>query len=357
MHHFVLAKLATTSIRVNKRYASYQLSTRYDSNLKCFLNFFLLLLFRYSTVFFLCRLNNTQDIPVAVSLVLEKCAKPDHVLSVISKPTKHITKKPFTVCVCPLNFRYNKIHELVEMIEMNRLLGATGFTFYNQNSSDLVQSVLKTYIDDGLVKVLNWTLPIKVDTWPPSGGVEMHYFAQVLAQNDCLYRNRHFFNYGVFSDLDELIVPHKYGSWSELINFMPPKSPQNLRVAAYIFRNTFFYKHWPDDNETSSDHNIKRFNITSQLKTKRENLIFRAYQRSKYIAHLGRVVSLSVHSVDEFRPGTMGVVVPRDLGLLHHYRKPMGPAEDWVVDRTMHRYRQDITGRMMARFVRIGLES
>ena len=227
------------------------------------------------------------------------------------------------------------------MIEVNRLFGATGFTFYNQNSTDAVRKILRSYESEIFIEVLNWTLPMKVDTWPPSSGVEVHYFAQVAALNDCLHRNRHVFQYGVFSDLDEIIVPRKHRSWSELISFLEPQPTH-----AYIFRNAFFFLDMPNDMKMSRDKTVKKFQITALLKTQREDMIYRAYERSKYIVQLDQADVVSVHGLEELRQGARTIVVPPELGLLQHYRIPMGPAPDRVVDRSMHRFKEDIIKRI-----------
>jgi len=45
----------------------------------------------------------------------------------------------YTVCVTPLNFRYNNYQQLVETIEVNRMLGAAHFVFYNYSTGPFVQ--------------------------------------------------------------------------------------------------------------------------------------------------------------------------------------------------------------------------
>ena len=45
----------------------------------------------------------------------------------------------YTVCVTPLNFRYNNYQQLVETVEVNRMLGAGHFVFYNYSTGPFVQ--------------------------------------------------------------------------------------------------------------------------------------------------------------------------------------------------------------------------
>lgn len=50
------------------------------------------------------------------------------------------------VCVKPMHFHYNKTLELIEFIELNKILGVTKFTLYNDTVSQEVNCVLQHYI-------------------------------------------------------------------------------------------------------------------------------------------------------------------------------------------------------------------
>jgi hypothetical protein len=63
--------------------------------------------------------------------------------------------------------RYSKAYELVEMIEFNRILGAEMLTFYSNSVGDNVQRILDWYEERGLIQVVDWSLPMAVDHWPP----------------------------------------------------------------------------------------------------------------------------------------------------------------------------------------------
>ena len=114
-----------------------------------------------------------------------------NLLQVRRPPTSPHSHVNFTVCVTPLNYRYNNYQQLVEMIEVNRMFGAGHFIFYNYSSGPFVQTFLDSYRQEGLVSVLPWSLPFTVDVWPPQRELvpAIHYFAQLAALNDCLYRS------------------------------------------------------------------------------------------------------------------------------------------------------------------------
>ena len=63
-------------------------------------------------------------------------------------------------CVKPLHFTYNKSLELVQFIELNRMLGVTHFTLYNDTVSQEVDCLLHHYQAKGLVQVLPWKLDL-----------------------------------------------------------------------------------------------------------------------------------------------------------------------------------------------------
>lgn len=67
-------------------------------------------------------------------------------------------RRNFAVCVQPL-FKYSDVNQLVEMIELNRLLGAEYFYFYNCTISAAVSKALHyyTHLTD-YVQVLPWQL-------------------------------------------------------------------------------------------------------------------------------------------------------------------------------------------------------
>ncbi len=50
------------------------------------------------------------------------------------------------VCVKPMHFHYNKSMELIEFIELNKILGVTKFTLYNDTVSNEVNCILNHYI-------------------------------------------------------------------------------------------------------------------------------------------------------------------------------------------------------------------
>ena len=196
---------------------------------------------RYSAVWYSCSLNNERRTSYALSLVAGHCqVNTTNVLKIVStyatgsyRPeTKHPSRRTvktstndqlelelhpprpevnFTVCVLPFVYNYDNRRQLIEIIEINRMFGAERFVFYNYSTGSDVTGVLGSYADDDvyLISVVPWHVPVGVDVRPRDQNnlVEVHYFAQLSALKDCLYRNLFRSEFVVLTDLDELIVP------------------------------------------------------------------------------------------------------------------------------------------------------
>lgn len=99
-----------------------------------------------------------------------------------SKPDQY--KYIFSVCLSPLYFQYGRAYELVEWIELNRILGAERFLVYNYSTAINVQQVLDYYSKRGLAEVIQWHVTMRVSTFPKTKQpIEIHYFGQSAALN------------------------------------------------------------------------------------------------------------------------------------------------------------------------------
>jgi Glycosyltransferase family 92 len=315
--------------------------------------------FSYAPVFYTCFVRNNQSVPYAVSVVTDPCAtSPSNLLKVLTPShLGGVSSAPvnFTVCVTPFNFGYDNVRQLVEMIEVNRMYGAQHFIFYNYSSGQNVTRYLKDFYGSLLdvATVIPWPLPMAVDVWPHDPNVipEVHYFAQVAALNDCLYRciNRRS-TFAVFTDLDEIIVPRRRDSWTELLEDVSSVWRQHNTgqfPGSYLFRNTFFRTDLTQD-QTFANRGENYQNLTTLTTTEREQKVFPHFQRSKYIVWSEAAITLGVHMVAESMSGTGLVFVDESDALVHHYRMwiddPLHPPSK-IVDKHMHKYADTIARR------------
>ena len=123
------------------------------------------------------------------------------------------------------------VMDLISWVEFQRMLGIKKILVYAMMQGKEKKEILDYYMREGVVDVTDWNFPIN--------NRDFRYFGQNLLINDCLYRSRDLFNYTVFIDLDETIVPVLHDNLTDLL--------QNLtenRVSAYGFRNRFHHTHW-----------------------------------------------------------------------------------------------------------------
>ncbi|XP_076057297.1 uncharacterized protein LOC143034837 [Oratosquilla oratoria] len=296
---------------------------------------------RYSACFVACPLtlfrNGKQPIPPpdSVSIVSDPNGNATNKLRVLNLDVKKDeVKNGFAVCVKPLHFEYNNVNQIVEFLELNKILGVEHFTLYNDTIGPGVQCVLEQYKDQGLVSVLPWKLDMQSQK-------EIRTEGLFAALNDCLYRYMYQYRYVLLIDLDEFIVPHANASLPELVAFLNTKADPR-KVGAISFQNAFFYLQWPDDPSSASLPPL-----VTLRKTRRRQRFHPHKQRSKYIAVTPYVVEAGNHFVWEFLPGRGTLNVPNEVAFLHHYRVCEFGGDDCVrnprtTDSTTYRYKDQL---------------
>ena len=290
----------------------------------------------YSACFILCPVTKPY-VPQSVSIV---SSKEDPVVSnqlpvhnyMNGTGTSEVKTdiKSVGVCVQPVHFNYDKILELLEFIELNKILGVTKFTLYNHTISPDVSCILEQYVIEGSVEVLPWELNIESKT-------EIRIEGIFAAFNDCLYRNMNDFQYLMLIDFDEFIIPHITETLPQMLSYIDSSPKVQGRVtSSYIFQNAFFYRQFPDDDQAESILRVLR-------KTQRKSKFHPPSVRSKYICVARNINEVGNHFIWEFSHGNR-FNVPTEYGYLHHYRTCEFGGDDCintesVVDRTMFKYR------------------
>ncbi|GAB6031050.1 hypothetical protein CHUAL_007864 [Chamberlinius hualienensis] len=248
----------------------------------------------------------------------------------------------FAVCVKPLHYDFNRAVQLIEFIELNRILGVSHFTFYNHTIGHETACALKHYIQEGVVTLLPWQLDMISQKEIRTEGL----FAAI---NDCLYRYMYRYRYLVMIDIDEFIVPHRNFTLGSMVHeFQKKIDPQ--KAGSFSFMNSFFYLQWPND-PNSKDLQVPL--ITLQ-KTKRRAKLHPHKQRSKCIIVPSYVVEMGNHFVWEFIVGKGSINVPPEIAFLHHYRICEFGGNDCVktqsvTDRTLYRYKTSLVQRVLDR--------
>jgi hypothetical protein len=211
----------------------------------------------YSACFVLCPVpfQNSKGrlIPVSVSILpfsdFENVEVTNRLRVINSKNggtgTYQVNKTDIGVCVKPIRACYNRTLEIIEFIELNKILGVSKFTVYNQSMSEEVSCVLNYYMNqEHSVYVLAW------DLMNADSKLHIHDTGGLAARNDCVYRNMNEFHYLMMVDLDEFIIPHVNTSLQDMLKYLNSKyfgvrnvqkSTHQKLISSYNFKNGFFY--------------------------------------------------------------------------------------------------------------------
>lgn len=272
---------------------------------------------KYSAYFIMCPLDNNNPVPDAVSVILKhnrdsESILPANRLIVRNHPkfrarSKQSNSNNIAICVKPMHYHYDKLVNLIEFIELNRILGVSHFVLYNHTVGPNVDCLLQQYIDEGVVTVLPWHLNMISQK-------EIRTEGLFAALNDCLYRTMYRYKYVLMIDFDEYIIPHTKNSLTDMLAEL--KKSATSKAGAYSFQNSFFYLQWPNDRWA----NDLRYPLVTLQKTTRKAQFHMHKQRSKCIVIPERVVEMGNHFVWEFVPGNVMVNIDPRLAFLHHYR-------------------------------------
>ncbi|XP_052271810.1 beta-1,4-galactosyltransferase galt-1-like [Dreissena polymorpha] len=214
------------------------------------------------------------------------------------------------VCIPPI-FGNIKPKDVLEFIELNRLLGAEKFMFYLEISDKSVSSgvlrVLEYYQSIRVVHIHTWELPFERS--------QIWYHGQSLAINDCLYRYMNDFHHLTFVDLDEFIIPKgDLRSWGDMLPDLKKQSEElYAKASAFSFKTAFFSPEFSRHVYSNELNTVIRVNRTFHF----------SYRRHKLMVLPERVFELGIHHVSRAWPDGEQfrvVHVPLETAFVHHYR-------------------------------------
>jgi len=155
----------------------------------------------------------------------------------------------------------------------------------------------------------------------------------------------------VFTDLDEMLVPRAHNDWISMLDVVSRGySPSSSSFPGkYLVRSSFFRTDWPSDDQVPRPA-IDRHLITL-TKTNRETKIYGFADRSKFVVWSKAVQIVGVHDILLSMPGVAAVDVDPATAMVHHYRLWFDDdSNPPLVDRSMHRFTDDIVARVQARY-------
>ena len=290
--------------------------------------------------------------PSFVSLVKFPCEKPGNILQLNHIGEKRIEKSPkFAVCHKTLH-DVTSASAVVEWLEMQRILGASKVIFYDTyNVSKQIQRVLDYYVTKKFVWIQTWKLPWKSTRYPKEG-TDVYEFGQQLANNDCVFRFMMKYDYLIFTEIDEYIIPHtrKIKSYAGLVRHARAANKQK-RISNIKIQHGHFCV---DSNYLSSPD--RHFMV---LKSTKRNRIMKLL--SKSIVFSRSVTMMDVHHPVEVLPDFLSnVTLSSDVALMHHLRStwyrfwkfPTKPCV--IVDKTAGRYAKQLRDAVSKVMMKIG---
>ena len=301
-------------------------------------------LYLYVHSFYVCRLSDSGRIPVAVRMSTSATCDPSTTLIPVYNQSKHtLVKADIGICVQTPVFK-SSLNRLVSFIEMNRLLGIDVFTAYfiATDSTHNIMDFLRNKYGD-VFDVVVWNPVFSLDK------SILHYHGEILAINDCLYRNIGRVNYLLFIDLDELIVAERHDNLKDMLKEIDTGS----HLDSFVFRNFIFMESkvqplkktitkWRNDLCCEAQLPIYLFHFN------RVNCNFKYFTRSKLIVKPFHIKDIDIHGVcKRISNTTTHMLVPLEIGFLHHYRakpttechkNPSTHVFDATVDTAMDKY-------------------
>ena len=143
---------------------------------------------------------------------------------------------------------------MVEWIEMGLAFGIGEFNLYNgtMQTSAAFRRVLDYYVGKGILRIYHQIPPISGIDPNNRESVE---FAMRTGFHDCMYRNMYRYEYIVYTDLDEIIVPKEpYTSYGEIIKRLSSDKP----IAQVVFPSLAFFQIILQESQQV----ISRWNLT-----------------------------------------------------------------------------------------------
>ncbi|XP_015257819.1 uncharacterized protein LOC119797367 [Cyprinodon tularosa] len=155
---------------------------------------------------------------------------------------------------------------------------------------------------------------------------DIHYFGQMPALSDCLYRYMYQSRYMAFQDPDELILPQSVDSWLKLLPVLEKRYGANK---CYMFENNVFPRErslpppkpqvLPKQNQWQ---NVAGVNILAHLYKEPIMPQFK-WAKFKIIVNPRAVFTITVHGVVKSQKGCAWI--DRNIARMYHTRAEMQP--------------------------------
>lgn len=275
-------------------------------------------------------------IPVRVSFVDENCSGGTAGVSIRGRKKPRIKKK-FVVCVKPVRFQGYDERTLAEWIGLNRLLGAQKITFHLPDFRKETLDFLKFYRNK------KWVETVKFES-PPFRECAGNSYEEslwkkrkieVLAYNDCFYRNLYETEFVIPLDLDEIIVPKSSENWQRA--FASHFPGEKAEYASFSVRNAYFFADYPEKAIAydSGNRSLKLVDLQINQRNPEESVYGRKIRSfvlspqtdsTKSFVKVSKTLSVFNHYAFHVLGGAIRqYVFPEKVMQLNHYRNACDP--------------------------------
>lgn len=263
-------------------------------------------------------------VPTRVSFVDRFCNR-SNVTVPVGRPETPLEEEPFVVCVKALNFTgHANAASLEEWIQLNARLGAGKIVVYVTHLEEIDMDILRRFAERSVVEIR----PFEPLASPSCAArsYEEHLWQkrkmEVIAYNDCFYRNVNGAKFVIPLDIDEIIVPKIGNNWYEAFNSHfereRGKWPTALdEYSSFSVRNVYFFARYPGEvvlrnfmlpngEGNVSDHRKLVTALKRQQNLGPRDSIFQRNVRSSHYSPEGDSTKSFVH-------------VPKTLSVFNHY--------------------------------------
>ncbi|XP_062139734.1 uncharacterized protein LOC133848257 [Drosophila sulfurigaster albostrigata] len=306
-----------------------------------------------------------RSIPRTVSLSSSSCESATNSLRIHYENSANLTARPgttnetssrpfsFGVCLKGFDFPYADLSErIIEWFELHRLMGATKIYAYMYDVHPAVQRVLDYYQRTGYLEMQQLTMANGMPRLRHYHHLFIHRrmlakrLNELIAYNDCFYRNMYKHDFMVNVDIDEVIMPQgAMRTWQDILDNDIPitkmKCPNGHN--SYCFINGYFTKVVP---EVRNHEQLE----TDELYVLQHTMRFRNYSRPGYATkcfHDTRY-SEALHNhfaLRSMKGGCGARTLPTELAQMHHYREPDNKYNidtDVIEDRNAWKYAPEL---------------
>ncbi|KOB61340.1 putative Y47D3B.4, partial [Operophtera brumata] len=209
-----------------------------------------------------CPLTEPLFSSSVVSIVTQPCDDPINAFSLDPVPQK-TPKRKFTICVKDMNFAKIISTNIIEWIEINKILGVDIIDMYIDKISNETEEILQYYRDKGFVRLFSVPIRNKRDR-----SLWQRRRDHIVTYNDCLYRNIMESEFIIPLDVDEIILPKNAENLLELLQRLSNYGWDLSQHSAIMIRNVFFFDFMQGvENYKKTTHMSK-----SKIYTKRDDV-------------------------------------------------------------------------------------